>query len=229
MVPEIEDTIKVSFLRVKEHISALEAEIKANREFIISQNKHIELQNSRILGLEEAFISQKTSLKSQIHDKIAKLEQNILNSPDRPPIYSLSNDNSIRNKGVQSINHSTVNQSLNSQSIDTNSFSEQLPSILVKVSRQEFLTFLMVYQLEDQIGQVTYADIAKGLELTASCVRSYVSNLIKKGLPIVKKRYNNKITVLSIPKEIRGLNLKKQIVNTFYNLDPTQKKLGKDF
>jgi mannose/fructose/N-acetylgalactosamine-specific phosphotransferase system component IIB len=229
MASEIENTIKASFSRVKEHMDTLEAEIKANREFIISQNKHIESQNERIMVLQTEINSQKSLLEGQIKVQNVQIQGNKTESKQITSLFSLERSNSNRNRGVQSINHSTINQSLNSQSLDVHAFSDNLPAILSKVSRQEFLTFLMVYQLEDQIGQVTYADIAKGLELTASCVRSYISNLIKKGLPIVKKRYNNKITVLSIPKEIRGLNLKKQIINTFYQIDPTQKKLGEDF
>ena len=48
---EAESRIKSSFLKVKEHMKALEDEIRANREFIIEQNSQIKAQNERILLL----------------------------------------------------------------------------------------------------------------------------------------------------------------------------------
>jgi len=60
-------------------------------------------------------------------------------------------------------------------------------------------------------------------------VRTYISGLIKKGLPVVKSKYNNKLIILTIPAEIRGLNLKNRLVQTYYSLDPSQKKLSEDF
>ncbi len=204
--------VKESFKRAKQHIEALESEILANRAFIIEQNNQIKSQNNQILALLEEIKGLKLSKMTNLGVNLIKKEP-------------LESRDSIGRKGVQSINHSTVNQSLNNQSLDIIQFKENLPAILEKVSRQEFLTFLMVYQLEEQIGRVSYDSVAKGLNLTTSCVRSYVSTIIKKGLPVVKTRYNNKITILSIPPEIRGLNMKKTLIQTFYDLDPNQKKL----
>ena len=219
MSSDIEDAIKESFKRVKEHIHALEAEIKANREFIISQNQQIKAQNTKIKALLDQINSQKCSKTPKMAHKSPSLLKKSL----------LENKNSIRNNRVQSINHSTINQSLNNHSLDIMRFKEDLPFILERVSRQEFMTFLMIYQLEEQIGRVSYDSVATGLNLTTSCVRSYVSQLIKKGLPVVKSRYNNRVTILSIPPEIRGLNMKKQLIQMFYELDPNQKKLFDEF
>ena len=218
MGSEQEEALKKAFKRVKGHIEALEGEIRANRQFIISQNQQIEAQNRQILAFLEEMKSQKWVNKAQNGQNQGKMG-------GKEPLLSLEKSVSRSNKGAQSINHSTVNQSLNNQSLNIMQFREDLPLILDRVSRQEFLTFLMVYQLEEQIGKVSYDAVANGLSLTSSCVRSYVSNLIKKGLPVVKKRYNNRITILSIPPEIRGLNMKKQLIQMFYNLDPNQKKL----
>ena len=133
------------------------------------------------------------------------------------------------NKGVQSINHSTINQSLNSQSINVQTFKDELPKVLDRVSRQEFITFMTIFQQEDELGQVTYDSLAQALKITAGCVRTYVSGLIKKGFPVVKAKYNNKLIILKIPEEFKNLTLKKRLMNTFYNLDPSQKSITDDF
>lgn len=105
----------------------------------------------------------------------------------------------------------------------------EISSKFSALSRQEFLTFLTVYQLEEEIEHVSYIDISAKLGLTEGCIRSYVSSLIKKGIPLVKLRYNNKVVYMSIPKEFRALNLKRELMALYYKADPTQKTLGEGF
>ncbi|MFH1637712.1 MAG: HTH domain-containing protein [Candidatus Woesearchaeota archaeon] len=85
------------------------------------------------------------------------------------------------------------------------------------LSRQELMTFLAVYQLEEDDGKVTYASIAKKLKLTEGCIRTYVSSLIKKGIPVVKKRVNNKLILLFVSPEFRDLGLKKELMQIYEN------------
>ncbi len=211
MVDSKEDAIKDAFSRVKAHIATLEQEVKANRDFIIEQNKQL--------------LTLMTQLKDQ-NSQIRALEdlkpQNLLDS-------SLKNEDSSGNKGVSLDGYSLPGYSLDGYSLNIQELQENLPSILSRLSKQEFLTFLTIYQLEEEISKVTYDDVGQNLKITSGCVRTYVSGLIKKGLPVLKSKYNNKVIILSIPPEIRSLNIKKKLVNTFYNLDPTQKKLNDSF
>ena len=91
------------------------------------------------------------------------------------------------------------------------------------------MTYLTIYQQEEEGQQVTYETIAKALKITPGCIRTYVSGLIRKDIPVIKAKYNNKIVVLKIPEEVRSLNLKNRIIQIFYNLDPSQKKLFDNF
>ncbi|MFH1972806.1 MAG: hypothetical protein ABIJ18_04995 [archaeon] len=211
MVDSKEDAIKEAFRRVKEHMEALEKEIKANREFLIEQNKQIftlidqlKTQNSQIKALEAS-------------------------KPQNSPDLSLKNEDSSGNKGVSLDGYSLPGYSLDGYSLNIQELQENLPSILSRLSKQEFLTFLTIYQLEEEVSKVTYDDVGHSLKITSGCVRTYVSGLIKKGLPVLKSKYNNKVIILSIPPEIRSLNIKKKLINTYYNLDPTQKKLDDTF
>ncbi len=223
----LKKSIKVSFQRVKEHIGVLEEEIKQNRDFIISQNEQIKVQNKQI----EAQNTQILSLLQKIEDfrlqKTPKLQNNeelgeILEKP-------LHNDNSIGRKGVSLDGYSLAGYSFTSYSHDFKRFQEDLPRLLTLLSKQEFITFMTIFQQEDDIGQVTYDTVAKALKITPGCVRTYVSGLIKKGFPVEKGKYNNKIVILRIPEEIRNLSLKKKLMNTFYRLDPSQRSLTDEF
>jgi len=206
-----DEVLKEAFRRVKEHMGRLENEIKSNREFIINQNEQI-----------LTFVNQ---IKTQ-NSKIRALEAvKQLNKPDLP----LENEVSNGNKGVSLDGYSLPGYSLPGYSLNIQELQENIPLILSRLSKQEFLTFLTIYQLEEENSKVTYDNVGGKLGITPGCVRTYVSGLIKKGLPIIKSKYNNRIIILSIPPEIRSLNIKKKLVNTFYSLDPSQKRLDDSF
>ena len=103
----------------------------------------------------------------------------------------------------------------------------EINNLFSLLSKQEFLTFLTIYQLEEDLeGYVSYIDIAAKLELTEGCIRTYVSSLIKKGIPVLKTKHNNKVVYLSISREFRALNIKKDLMILYYKADPTQKTLS---
>jgi hypothetical protein len=231
-----EERVKASFKRVKGHIESLESEIKANRDFIIEQNRQIKAQNEQIIVLLDqikAVEALKSSIsKSQILLKKGKNSSFSSKKPNfnsKPLISSLSKGVSTGNKGGSLDGYSLNGYSLPSYSLDILKFKGEFPSIIRRLSRQEFLTFLTIYQQEEQNEHVTYDSVAKELKISAGCIRTYVSSVIKKGLPIIKSKYNNKIVILSIPTEIKGLNLKKKLIQVFYNQDPSQRKIDDSF
>jgi DNA-binding MarR family transcriptional regulator len=73
-----------------------------------------------------------------------------------------------------------------------------------RLTSQEMIVFSTLYQIEEESGQVDYKILAKKLNLTESSVRDYIGRLIKKGIPVEKKRINNKTILLSV-----SANLKK--------------------
>jgi len=72
---------------------------------------------------------------------------------------------------------------------------------------REFSVFMAVYQLEEQLPDVNYGDVAKMLNITEMTVRGYANNLISKQIPLEKRRLYNRKVILCIPKDFRELNL----------------------
>jgi len=218
--------------------------------------------------------SRLAALESQVNIILTRLDQKTapgpLNStvigqykPQNPQIQQSSSGN----VGVQSINHSTINQSINDQSpvkqemdqytpqisknydeipkpnhslstqslntqttnihsLNLQSLKKELESRFNTLTNQEFLIFLTIYQLEEDLRRsVTYSDLSTKLGLTSGCIRGYISALIRKNLPIIKSKINNRTLTLSINPEFRDLNLKEKLTNLYYNQDPDQTKL----
>ena len=80
------------------------------------------------------------------------------------------------------------------------------------LTEQELIVFSTIYTLEEELSENEYLDykkIALKLNLTESSIRDYVRRLIKKDIPIIKTKINNKSISLSISpnlKKIASLN-----------------------
>ena len=203
-----ESTIKNSFSKVKEDIANL--------------NKKLDKISVILNNLMQ--IEQKIPRNDQNISQISKNEQ-------YDPQNKQKNNVSTGNRGVQSINqslsnHSTINQSFNNQSLNIQALRKDIEDHFKRLSNQEFLVFLTIFQLEEdlEIG-VTYDNLSVKLGLSAGCIRGYVSGIIKKGLPLEKRKINNRTITLHIKKEFRELNLKEKLTSMYYFNDPNQKRL----
>ncbi|MDP3987468.1 MAG: helix-turn-helix domain-containing protein [Nanoarchaeota archaeon] len=67
-----------------------------------------------------------------------------------------------------------------------------------RLTDQEIVVFSTLYQLDEETGPTDYRTIAARLNLTESSIRDYIARLIKKGIPVDKKKKNNKLILLSI-------------------------------
>lgn len=73
------------------------------------------------------------------------------------------------------------------------------------LTEQEMLIFSTIYQLEEELEEVNYKLVSSRLGLTESSIRDYVSRLIYKGIPLEKKRINNKSILLSISSDLKKI------------------------
>ncbi len=203
--------IKLAFSRVKEHILHIESEIKQNKSTL-------DVLKREIASLKEEVSSLRNQLKFQVETKT------VLN-PQNQAFQEVSSGN----KGVYSFTHSFNKHSFsNHADIHSNklmNFKEDFDKIFFNLSHQEFLTFLTIYQLEEEITNVSYFNVAQKLNLTEGCIRTYISSLLRKGAPIIKRKHNNKQVFLSILPEFRSLNLKQKLIDTFYKGEATQRTL----
>ncbi|MBU2616592.1 MAG: hypothetical protein KKB79_01265 [Nanoarchaeota archaeon] len=72
-----------------------------------------------------------------------------------------------------------------------------------RLTEQELAVFSTLYQIDEETGPTDYKTIASRLKLTESSIRDYVGRLIKKGIPVDKKKMNNKLILLSISENLK--------------------------
>ena len=80
-----------------------------------------------------------------------------------------------------------------------------------KLNRREQDVFLAIYTLEDEKGSLTYDDIAKNLNISEHLAANYVTCLIEKGVPILK-RYVNSKPYLKLDPDFKTLQAKENIL-----------------
>ena len=81
-----------------------------------------------------------------------------------------------------------------------------------RLTDREFSVFLAIYQIEEEKGAATYADVAKQLGLTVVGLRGYINNLINLGYPVYGERQFNRKTLFRIAKEFREQNLISEVL-----------------
>jgi len=74
-----------------------------------------------------------------------------------------------------------------------------------RLTEQELLIFSTLYQIEEEQGYAEYKNISKKLGLSESSIRDYIGRLIKKGIPVDKKRVNNKIIHLFVSQDLKKI------------------------
>ena len=74
-----------------------------------------------------------------------------------------------------------------------------------RLTEKETLVFSTLYQLDEEQGYSDYKAIADKLGLTESSIRDYIGRLIKKGIPVDKKKINNKTIQLSVSKNLKEI------------------------
>ena len=80
-----------------------------------------------------------------------------------------------------------------------------------RLNRVEQQVFLVIYTLEEEKGSLTYEDIAGKLNMSGQLAGNYVTSLIEKGVPILK-RYINSKPYLRLDPEFKTLQAKENIL-----------------
>jgi len=83
------------------------------------------------------------------------------------------------------------------------SLKKDLRSKFKHLTSQEMVVFSTIYQLEEEGFTVDYSIISSRLHLTEGSIRDYVQKIIKKGIPLIKIKVNNKKILLSILPELK--------------------------
>lgn len=200
---KFKEVVRNSFIKARKHMDSLEKDIKAQKA---------EIQEVK------ALLKELTEPKQPISKE----------SKDETPSKLEIQKSSTGNEGVYSLTHSFTH-SLTTHINNKKNMDKTLKKAFSRLTRQEFLIFLTIYQLEDEIKDVTHSHLAQKLSLTEGCIRSYVSSIIRKGLPLTRQKVNNKLTILLVDNTFRQLNLKQTLTNLFYEQDPNQTKLSEKY
>jgi len=202
------ETIKEAFQRIQENLNLLNNElnlIKSDLSYLKSL-------------LQKSSYNQAPSISTQ---NPSVSTQNPSNPTDNWLFKALKAQKqpiSMGNRGVptdRQTNQQTDNSSRNTlnetsfllESLD--SLKQEFRSKLKKLTEKEILTFVTLYQLEEQGYSVNYKLLSEKLSLTESSIRDYIRRLLFKGIPIEKIKQNNKEIYLSISpnlKRIASLN-----------------------
>ena len=219
------EKIKESFQKVKRdmdflynQLDSLKKEMREMREEMLKICKILEKTLEKI-----PTPSQLTPIYSPTHPPLTP-------TPSTPtptqnyPLEALKHQNmliSTGNEGVPTdkqtdkqtdIQHQ-ISSKIEENSIDNaaeilNSLDNMKKEIRLKFKRltdQELLVFSTLYQFDEEVGHTNYKTIAQKLGLTESSIRDYIGRLIKKGIPVEKKRINNKIILLSVSQNLKKI------------------------
>ena len=85
------------------------------------------------------------------------------------------------------------------------SIKKEIRSNFKALTAQEMAVFSSIYTLEEQGFVVDYSLISQKLSLSESSIRDYTHKLIRKGVPILKSKENNKKVSLSISPELKKI------------------------
>ncbi|MBU2615501.1 MAG: hypothetical protein KKC19_00155 [Nanoarchaeota archaeon] len=136
------------------------------------------------------------------HENISKIEKN--NTSYLTDVISLE---SLRaNLDLQESQAHISSTPIDDAAMILNSLDSLKKEIRLKFKRlteQEITVFSTLYQIDEETGPTDYKTIASRLSLTESSIRDYIGRLIKKGIPVDKKKMNNKLILLSISENLK--------------------------
>lgn len=89
------------------------------------------------------------------------------------------------------------------------------------LTRSEQEIFMILYTMEDENGLMSIHDISKKAKLSQILITDYISSMIEKGIPILKKYFNNK-AFLKLDPQFKTLQIKQNILK----IDNAQKMLA---
>ncbi len=226
-----ENILKKAFVKVKSDIknlnnrldnieNALNLLISTKNEQKNTKNSESSSGNEGVRSINHSTNNQSITNQSLSEHKFGQYTPQISNN------YANNgqSNQSLSNQSLSNQSHSK--HSLNTQKLNIQSLKKDLEGRFNALTSQEFLVFLTIYQIEEDLKRpVTYNDLSERLKLTSGCIRGYVSALMRKNLPLTKAKINNRTMTLSIKSDFKELNLKQKLTNIYYDQDPDQTKL----
>ena len=89
---------------------------------------------------------------------------------------------------------------------------DELTNPIRSLTINEKEVFMILYTLGEEKEYISYEDIARNLGLTEQLAMSYVTNIIEKGVPIMKRYIANKVH-LKLNPDFKRLQAKENLLN----------------
>ena len=186
------ERIRISFQRVKEDITSL-------KESLENEKKELKDINSKI---------------NEIYSFIGEIKENL----------NIFKKSSKGNEGVINDHQQSTTTIINAQQSTTSNLdlslkelSRGLTSVFQSLTDREFSVFVSIFELEKQLPEVTYTDLANKLAISEPTIRNTVNRLISKKVPLQKIRFFNKKVSLSLSKELHDISLITKLVKIHQN------------
>jgi len=163
--------------------------------------------------IKEAFSKIRQEME-ELRRELADLRQELvaIKQPSESP-FSTGNEGVPTNKQTNKQTHNTYPTHPYIIPTDDSNITKLVEDLKTDLKRkfkaltkQEFIVFSAIFTVEKELESVTYKDIAKRLGLSEASIRDYIMRIIKKGIPIIKERVNNKTVILRIPTDLRNLS-----------------------
>ncbi len=206
---KITKTISEKLMNLTEQFNSTYKEINQTLSTHLSTHnslfKALKQQNLTIsTGNEGVSTDRQTDRQTNRHTEKAvpefpKFTESVFEHPSKQPIF--------KNPEVK-VNSNTFNVADNAARIleSLDSIKKEIRLKFKRLTEQEFTIFSAIYQLEEEQGGFTdYKALSKKLNLTESSIRDYVRRIINKGIPVEKKRINNKTIQLSVSKNLKKI------------------------
>ena len=219
------DYLKEAFQKVKQDITSLKEEINSLR-LGLTENRKKMIQICEIVKT----ISKKIDNFNQSDTTDTSTDRHTTSAHSTPssahnmPLEALKDQNMLISSGNQGAStdrqtnrqtnrHTPISDRNTEHSMENaleilNSLDSIKKEIRLKfkgITEQEFLVFSTIYQIDEELGYSDYKILSQRLNLTESSIRDYVGRLIKKGIPVEKRKINNKNIQLSISKNLKKI------------------------
>ncbi|MEM4259206.1 MAG: hypothetical protein QXS38_00365 [Candidatus Pacearchaeota archaeon] len=223
------DPLKEAFSRIKQDISSLQEqiitlnqqieEIKRTLLALNSTQKSFQQTNSQIIPTIQQIPTDNLpleDLKSQ-NISISTGNRGVPTNRQSDSQTLQQTDNAIdflsfhKEEMPENLQNSSKTDAISqiqrvSEVLDSlDSIKKEIRSNFKQLTGQEIAVFSAIYTLEEQGFVVDYSLVSQKLGLSESSIRDYTHKLIKKGIPVIKTKENNKKITLSISPELKKI------------------------
>ena len=194
------DKAKEAFQKIREDINLLKKDVYILAKKMINLSEKVETlsstDRSQISTLPTDSSTDKHSLEALKPLNIPVSIGNRGVPTDRQT--DRQTDQQTQNKGDSFKNATEILNSLDN-------IKKEIRLKFKRLTEQELLVFSTLYQIEEEKGHSEYKDLSERLKLSESSIRDYIGRLIKKGIPVDKKKMNNKNIHLFISPNLRKI------------------------